>query len=195
MAGQVVINIVAVRLAAGGITETNAEAAAVAAAVRDAWQTNLMPKLSTDYKFVQVTARGVIEPAVSGSAPATLAAGAIAGPGLPTFAVAKVRIQTATPGRAGRGRTGLSGVDEGSTAAGSVNRLVPAAVTTYQTAINGFQSALLASALGLSIVVVSRFKGVDGTGKPVPRPGGPLVSDATALTVDGELGTRVSRLR
>jgi hypothetical protein len=195
MSGQVIINSLAGTLIGGSVAEDATTAQQVAAAFARAWESTLLTAISSQYAFVGVTCRGVTNPLVSGFAPAVVLQGTLAGSSLPTFAAAKVRLLTATPGPAGRGRTGICGVEEGATSTLTPNRLDAAPLASFQAKMDSFRQQLLASTPSITLSVVSRFKGTDAQGKPLPRVGGPLVSFVTSSPVLPELGTRVSRLR
>jgi hypothetical protein len=188
MAGQVIINSLAGFDGPVVSDESVDQAQNHADQVVEAWQVHVLPKLSNQYTFVGVTARGVRNRLISAESFGTVATGTGNGATLPTFVAAKVRLATATPGRAGRGRTGLCGLQEPQSPSGSPNMLDPVERADYETRMQAFMAALLAGANGIQLAVVSRVAG------RVPRPD-PLVSFVTAITVDAELGTRVSRLR
>jgi hypothetical protein len=86
-------------------------------------------------------------------------------------------------------------VVETSTDAALPNQLVEAKRAELAGGLALFRDDLAALLPEIFPVVISRFKGVDATGKPVPRPGGPIASRVTAITVVAPLGTRVSRIR
>ncbi len=188
MAGQVVINTLAGFDGPTTSAELITQAQVHADLVRDAWQQHLLPKLSSQYAFVGVTARGVNNPLIMAFSAATLPGGTVPGQPLPTFACAKVKLATATPGRAGRGRTGLCGIVEASTPDNLPNRLASSERGDFETRMNAFRTTLEGGTQGIQLAVVSRRS--QGALRPVP-----LVSFVTSITVDGELGTRVSRLR
>ncbi len=195
MAGQVIINSLAGFTGVAGPVDDVEEANGVAVAFRDLWQARILPSVSNQYTFVGVTARGVNNPLVSAFASSTAGTGGAMGTSLPTFACAKVSLQTATPGPAGRGRTGICGIDEAATTAALVNRIDSGTQNALQVGMDGILSGLLTVAKPINLSVISRFKGVDGQGKPIPRVDGPLASFVTSIVVRSELGTRVSRLR
>ncbi len=195
MAGQAVVNSLGIRVIGSTGFETPGEAIEVATGVRDGWQTNILPKLWTGLSLFSVEARGITS-AIAESVAATVTAGGNPGSPSPSFAAVKVKLRTATPGRAGRGRTGLGGLTEPSTPSDQPNRLSAAEAGDFQNRFDAFRNGL-AGVLpnGLELVVISRFVGTDVNGRPIPRPGGPVVSLVTSSTVDAQLGTRVSRLR
>jgi hypothetical protein len=195
MAGQVIINSLGFRIVASTGFETVGEALELANNVRDAWQLHILPKISTQYTFVGVQAKGLTAPGISEFAAATAPGGTVPGSPLPTFVAVKYKFRTLTPGRAGRGRTGLVGLTEASTPTDQPNRMLNSEPAAFLLAWEEFRTALLSASQPAEQVVISRYLGTDAAGDPVLRPGGPLVSLVTSVAVDGELGTRVSRLR
>jgi hypothetical protein len=195
MAGQVVINSLAGFTGAETVGETVEEAQLVADLFRSAWQAHLLIRLSNQYAFLGATARGMRNPLLSAFSPATVAAGSLTGAALPTFAAVKVKLQTGTPGPAGRGRTGLTGGVEDASGATTANTLTSVARADYQLGVDNFIAALLAATPSVKLSVISRFLGTDAAGKPIPRVAGPLASFVTSAIVMPTLGTRVSRLR
>jgi hypothetical protein len=188
MAGQAIVNSLGFRIIASTAFETPGEALELAKNVRAAWQTHLLPTISLQYTFEGVTARGVTEPGIAESAAATVATGGKFGDPLPTFVAVKVKFRTDTPGRAGRGRTGLPGLIEGGTLGPTPNRASPAEVAAYQQAWLEFRQMIAAASQPAEQVVISRFS---NKAKRVT----PISSVVTSHTVEAELGTRVSRLR
>jgi hypothetical protein len=188
MAGQVIINSLGFRITASTGFETPGEALELATNVRNAWQTNILPELSNQYLFVGVTARGLTEPGIAETSPATVGAGSKTSAPLPTFVAVKYKFRTATPGRAGRGRTGLAGFPELGTPETTPNRIAPNSQEQFLTVWQAFRAAIAAASQPAEQVVISRVLG------GVPR-AIPLVSLVTSVQVDAELGTRVSRLR
>jgi hypothetical protein len=132
---------------------------------------------------------------VSGVSIISSSPGGQPGAALPTFVAGRVVFQTGTPGRAGKGRTGLPGLLEGGTEPSAPNLLVGTTRNDLQTRITGFVADLAANVPTIKPVVVSRFKGTDGNGNPIPRPGGPIASVVTSTAVLSTVGTRVSRIR
>jgi hypothetical protein len=195
LAGQPAVCVVAFARTDSLGAETLAEAAIVAENVAIAWKARFLPNLTARVLFLRVTARGVIDQAVSGTSISTSQSGSRDVAALPSFVAARVKFQTATPGRAGRGRTGVPGLAEDNTESNSPNLLTGAAQAALATALSSFVGDLALLTPTVFPVVVSRFKGTDGAGKPLPRPGGPLVSPVTSSSVDSTVGTRVSRIR
>ncbi len=187
-AGQVIINSMAGIVIGATVDESPQEAADVAAIFRGAWEDNILARLCNVYQFVGVTARGVLNAEVSGFAAAVNTAGGSAAEPLPTFAAIRWRLQTAQPGRAGRGRTGLSPVPENTTDAAAPNSINAVNRAAYQANADAFLADLNNSLPSVALVVVSRF--LNG----VPR-ADPIASLVTSIAVDTRLGTRVSRLR
>jgi hypothetical protein len=175
--------------------ETPAEAAIVAEQVAIAWKARVMIVLNQFLIFQSVTARGMVVPEVSGVSSSGTRAGTIVGSAMPTFVAGRVVFQTATPGRAGRGRTGLPGMQEDWTDPDNPNQLRELFRGNLSTAMNNFVTDLNALLPRIFPVVISRFKGTDANGKPLPRVGGPIASEVTSTGVIAPLGTRVSRIR
>lgn len=194
MAGQQVINVHGLDWDNVAAPETQAEAAAAAEAAFVAWKAAFLVRLSDQYTVLGAQARGVGNPLILGESTGPPQAGARLETPLPSFAVAKVLIRSTEPGRAGRGRTGLSGVTENYTDLTSPNRLNGGGQLDLQQRADVWFASLKGGVPPRQLTVVSRFKGVDPTGKPVRRPV-PIASNATSVTVAAELGTRVSRLR
>jgi hypothetical protein len=195
MAGEVVVNVIGFARQDTLGAETPADAAAVANQVAIAWKARVMNALCASLVFQQVTARGMIEPQVSGVSIESSKAGVNTTTSLPSYVAAKVVFGTATPGRAGRGRTGLSGLPEVGTDGVAVNSLTASYQSDLASAMNLFMQDLAALTPTIFPVVISRFQGTDVTGKPVPRPGGPIASTVISTSVMSKLGTRVSRIR
>jgi hypothetical protein len=148
----------------------------------------LLPTISTKYTFIAVHARGLVQPGINETVQATIPAGGKFGDALPTFVAVKVKFRTNTPGRAGRGRTGLPGLVEAGTLSDTPNRASPAEVAAYQQAWTDFRNAVELDPGGAQQIVISRF--LNGIKRTTPT-----WSLVTSHTVEGELGTRVSRLR
>jgi hypothetical protein len=195
--GQAVVNVIGMARTDTLGGETVVEAGVVAEQVAIAWKQRLMPLLANGLRFDQVEARGMVVPEVVGKSFSPGVGGGL-GSGvaiLPSFAAVKVVFLTNTPGRAGRGRTGISGLAETYTEVSAGNNLVPSTQTSFQNAMINFINDLAALTPTIFPVVISRFKGVGGDGKPLPRPGGPIASAVVSTSVQSQLGTRVSRLR
>lgn len=192
LAEQEINNLVAVQ-AGGDLTEDEPAATAIADGVAAAWKLHVMPQLAVLYTLSNVTVRGLHTDGIIAVKPLS-GAGGIGSQSLPTFAVAKVQFLSATPGRAGTGRTGLTGIPEPLNAADSVsvNTLAPAYVADLSTAIGAFRTAVAAISPPqeslCSLAVVSRYA------NKVKR-AQPLVSPITSHKVLAKMGSRVSRLR
>ncbi len=194
-AGQDAINVIGFAREAITGAETGSEATIVANAVASAWNTRMMPKLSAQLVLNGVEARGMVVREVSGLSTVGTGSGTVLGASLPSFVAARILMSSDTPGRAGRGRTGLAGITEVMTQAASPNSLEFGERQGFQTAYDFFVADLAALVPTLFPVVISRFKGTGVDGKPLPRPGGPIASKVTTSSVQVSLGTRVSRLR
>ncbi len=186
--GQLVVNVIGFQLQDSLGAETAADAATVANQVAIAWKNRIIPRQSSAVRFLQVVARGARDAGVVGVSVAAPQSGGVAAQGLPGFAAVRVVLQSATPRRAGRGRTGISGVPEGDTLIDTPNNLSPTAQPLWATALNNFVSDLAAIVPTITPVVISRELNL------VPRPT-PLISPVTSVSVSVPLGTRVSRIR
>jgi hypothetical protein len=188
MAGQQVINVLGATAGDAFSVEDPIEASETASRVYQAWRDQVVFRLSSQYTATKAIARGVIDTSVSGESIGAVTAGGDASSALPTFAVAKVVLQSTRSGRAGRGRTGLSGITEGMTAPDAPNRLSAASIGVLEGAFDQFVGQAEGGAPTLKLVVVSRiFRGV--------KRATPLISAVVSTTVQAELGSRVSRLR
>jgi hypothetical protein len=195
MSGQEVINVIGFARQDTLGAETGTEAAIVANQVAIAWKQKVLAQLSDQLRFEVVEARGMVVREVSGLSIEPAANGSQGLPSLPTFVAARVVMTTNTPGRAGRGRTGLSGIAESLSEAGLPNTLSAAARNLLQGGYTDFITQLGALLPAIFPVVISRYKGTNPDGSPIPRPGGPIASAVTSSTVQSTLGSRVSRLR
>jgi len=165
-----------------------------AASVRAAWANRIMPQLANSCALTTVTARDlstIESPAaeVSGAQ----VNGALVGEISPAMVTALIQKRTALSGRARRGRLYLSGLRDVDVDGGA-GVLVAAYKTALQNAFSSFLSDI--QAIGGSnaeqMVVVSRYLGVDATGKPVPRAVG-LVTPITGLLVANSIATQRDR--
>jgi hypothetical protein len=188
ISGQLVANVIAFAQTDTLGAETGAGAAAVANQVAIAWKARIIPGQASSLKFLQVVARGVNDAGIVGTSIEAAANGAQAGASLPAFAAVRVAFGSDTPRRAGRGRTGISGVLEVDSDVASPNNLSAAARTAWATRVSGLITDLAANTPTIFPVVVSRVL------NRVPRPA-PLVSPVTTTAVQLPLGTRVSRIR
>ncbi len=195
--GQNVVNVIGFARQDTLGAETVTEAQVVANQVSIAWKARVLGQMASAVRFIEVEARGMFVPAVAGLSASGSQAGGIpsANAVLPSFAAAKVILATNTPGRAGRGRTGIAGLVEGDTEAISGNLLTAAKQNSLGTAFAGFVTDLAALTPTIFPVVISRYLGTGADGKPIRRPGGPIASPVVSNRVAPELGTRVSRLR
>lgn len=186
--GQLVVNVIGFARTDTLGAETPAEAAIVAEQVAIAWKARIIPRQVNTLKFLQVVARGVNNAGIVGTSIALPVNGSLVQAGLPGFAAARVQLQTQTPRRAGRGRTGLCGVSESDTDSATPNNLSAAAQTAFSNNFVNFVNDLAALAPTIFPVVFSRVLNL------VPR-AAPLVSQVTSTSVMIPLGTRVSRIR
>jgi len=161
-------------------------------ALRTLISTDLMPLLAAAIKFTRlvgtlldaVDSLGIVmsvTPPVSGSA---------GGAGLPNNSAYVVTFNTATRGRGGRGRNYIAGL--------TINDEVDANTVTgdFRTGLLSYYTALraLGSENGATMVVVSRFSGVDSDGKPIPRVTGLARPITSFSTFDTTLDSQRRRL-
>jgi hypothetical protein len=187
MAGQQIINSFGA-VGSVGPDEGLGEALTVAGAFRAAWQSSILPFLSNQYVFTKVTARGVRTTLLSAEVAATQGPGGVSLAALPTFVALKVRLATATPGPAGRGRTGICGIVEAATEPNQPNMVEASDRALWQTRFQNFRDALSGNTSPVALAVISRFL------NNAPR-ADPLVSLVQDHSIPAVLGSRVSRLR
>lgn len=161
-------------------------------AMRSLVETDLMPSLSTAIKFVRligtlldaVDSLGIV---LSVTPPVT---GSNVGAGLPNNSAYVITFNTATRGRSGRGRNyiaGLTTADESD--ANTVNDMFRTGIIAYYTALKA-----LGSENGATMVVASRYSGVDADGKPIPRATGVTYPITGFSTFDRTLDSQRRRL-
>lgn len=137
------------------------------AAMRTLIQTDLMPTLSTALKLIRligtlldaVDSLGVVLNVTPGFA------GSVGGSALPNNAALTVTFQTAARGRSARGRNYITGLT--TDMQDGINSIEDASVTGWLSYYDALRA--LAGENGATMVVVSRFSGVDADGKPIPR--------------------------
>jgi hypothetical protein len=164
------------------------------ASVRAAWANRIMPRMSTSTALTTVSGRDLSteegDAVVVGGA---IVVGTLAGEPAPAQVTALVQKITALGGKSRRGRLYLSFFRELDVDGGQ-GIIVAASLTALQTAMDGFLSDVQAIG-GTSdeqMVVVSRYKGVDAAGKPIPRAEG-LVTPITSLLVASSIATQRDR--
>jgi hypothetical protein len=184
--GQVVNNIIGVR--GPGDVPGGAQAQAIADRVLNAWAGRVVPELSQQYVCTGVDVVSITNPSVGAEAFGNFVGTNISDPITGAICVA-VDVLTGLRGRSFRGRTGLTGLVEGSV---SGNLLAEASRLQYQSKVRLFRDDL---AVGTAATpdafewgVVSRFA---GNVKRVP----PIFTPSIAVNVRSRVGTRVSRLR
>ncbi len=157
-----------------------------------AWVANIVPNLATTYVYLGATATP-IDPSILGTetSSGTGAVGAQNAATLPVFVSLGITLRTATAGRAGRGRTGLSPLTETYTGeAGGSGQVVTAAGVeqvrlSFQNFIDDIGSTGGVASPGILVVVSEVVNGL-------PR-AAPLVSLVTSFSVASMVGTRLSR--
>jgi hypothetical protein len=118
------------------------------------------------------------------------AAGGQASAGLPNNSAYVVTFNTTGRGRSGRGRNYISGLC-------TVQETDANTVTSaFRTGLLAFYSELKAAAseIAATMVVVSRFSGVDADGKPIPRTVGVTKAITSFTTADLTLDSQRRRL-
>jgi hypothetical protein len=190
---QVVNNVLGIR--GPGDVPGGVQADDVARRVRNAWQSSLMPLLSSGYVLTGVNVVSATNPEVGGFISAT-GGGPDNTEGVTGLVAAGVQIRTGLRGRAFRGRTGIPGLTEPMVAG---NFLTAAARNNLQGGMDAFRGALGGPTAPDTEVyelgVISRFKGVDANGVPIPRVGGPIFTPSISVDVSSRISSRVSRLR
>jgi len=166
------------------------------ASVRAAWVNRIMPRLANSVGITEVSGRNLStaegDAVVVGGAQVN---GAQAGEISPPQVTALIQKITALGGKSRRGRLYLSGTRDLDIEGGQ-GILVAAYAVALQTAFDSFLGDMQAIG-GTSdeqMVVVSRYKGVDAAGKPIPRAEG-LVTPITRLLVANSIATQRDRNR
>jgi hypothetical protein len=160
--------------------------------IRALIETDLLPFLSTIIQLIRVVGTLLdaadalsltlnVSPPVSGSDSASP---------LPNNSSYAITFQTAGRGRSKRGRNYIAGLTTGSR--GSTNTVT----STFRTNVLAYYDALLAlgTANGATMVVVSRFSGVDVDGNPIPRVAGVVTPITGFGTADMNLDAQRRRL-
>jgi hypothetical protein len=116
--------------------------------------------------------------------------GELALPPLPTSVSLAVSFRTGSRGRSFRGRNYVVGLVEDQT--DGANTFTDAVVSAFQAAYAGLIT--VASDSDCTWVVASRFSGVDGDGKPIPRETGVTTPITSVLVVDNVVDSQRRRL-
>ncbi len=157
-----------------------------------AWSVTMVGRLASSYVYTGATATP-IDPSIQGTE-STSGAGTVGpqtGTVLPVFVSLGITLRTATAGRAGRGRTGLSPLTETYTLdTGGTGQVVPASLVAdttlaFQEFIDDIGSTGGVASPGILVVVSTVVGGI-------PR-AAPLVSLVTSFSVASMVGTRLSR--
>jgi hypothetical protein len=168
----------------------------VANRVFEAWRLRIMPQVSSLVQLQVVRVRNInsefaqagesTNPAANGSKPIDMQ---------PAQVAALIQKRTALRGRAFRGRLYLAGISSASTDPGPGN-LLTVFRTALQGAVDQFRAdvALASAPTPLTLVVVSRYQGVDANGRPIPRALG-LATPITSMPVAFALATQRDRNR
>jgi len=150
-------------------------------------QTDLLPLLSNTLALVRIVAKLLttidgFQHILNVSPPATGSGGDRPVPNNSTYAI---QFKSALSGRSFSGRNYIAGILEEDVTSNSVTGALRTGLLAFYTAVGA-----LAASNNFTHVVVSRYSGVDGDGKPIPRAAGvttPVTTYTTAdLTVDSQ---------
>jgi len=161
-------------------------------AVRTLIQEELMPLLSTTIQLVRLVGT-LLDAADALSYTLTVSppfGGSAAGTALPNGSSYTISFLTAGRGRSNRGRNYIAGIPVTGTV--DNNHVDP----DFRTGLLSFYESLRALGVPSStfMVVVSRFSGVDGDGKPIPREVGVTSTITSFATFDDVLDSQRRRL-
>lgn len=164
------------------------------ASVRAAWANRIMPQLVDVAALFFVSGRELssLEAPSSKDAGPIVSGTKLGEPSVPQC-TALIQKVTSLTGKSRRGRMYLSFLPEADVV-GSTGSLTEPANVSLQTAFDQFLSDIQAIGGGQNeqMVVVSRYKGVDAAGKPIPRTTG-LVTPITRLVVARSIATQRDR--
>jgi hypothetical protein len=154
-------------------------------------QTELLPLLSNAIQLVELVAT-LLTTAESFSVSKTISppvTGGVVGESVPSNVSYVITFKTALRGRANRGRNYVPGLPN---AAVDTNTIVAGT----RTGLLDFYTTLRAGASegGWSMVVVSRYSGVDAQGKPIPRLVGQTTPISSFVTFDSTVDSQRRRL-
>lgn len=171
---------------------TVAQYTALANAMIVWWNTAYGLVLSSDLSLVEVYITDLTtatSPVHAQAAPIPNPTGTVPTATLPNNVSLTVSFRTANRGRSYRGRNYVPGLPENAV---TLNTVQPSTVAGIQNAYTG----LFAVADGQSIewVVVSRYSGIDGDGKPIPRTIGLATPVTAAIVVDAIVDSQRRRL-
>jgi len=144
-------------------------------------QQNLLPLLSNSIRLVELVGT-LLETAESFSVSQVVnppVSGGVANESSPSNVAYCVTFQTALRGRSNRGRNYIAGIPIDSVSTNTVTQ-------NFRTGLLDFYETLKAQAGegGWTMVVVSRYSGVDVNGKPIPRAIGVTTPITTITTFD-----------
>jgi len=118
-------------------------------------------------------------------------AGTINSPALPSFCSLVVKHTTGLGGRSYRGRTYIGAIPSGSAV---LPDLVTTAYSNSVTTAHNLLRTNLASA-GYTLVIASKYHGVDGSGRPIPRVTGfmtPIINSEAGTALDTQRHRKLS---
>lgn len=167
--------------------------AALLDAVFDWWDANLQPLIPVAVELSELVGTDLTSatgPQVSIS-PAGPPLGAVNDPSLPNNVSLAISFRTALRGRSFRGRNYHPALWETGVIKNTVQDTIVAAI---QAAYSALITDAGVAAAGFTWVVVSRFSGVDGDGKPIPRVTGVTTPVISALVVDPTIDSMRRRL-
>jgi hypothetical protein len=161
-------------------------------ALRDIIETELMPLLHTTIALVRLV--GTLLTAVDSFSTILVVTppigGSVGGTVLPNGTAYTVTFNTAARGRSNRGRNYIAGLNTAAMVDGNH------VTGDFRVALLAYFDAIRLAALDASLrwVVVSRFSGVDGDGKPIPRVTGVTHNITSASTFDNVVDSQRRRL-
>lgn len=176
---------------AGAITP--ADLTALINAMETFWNAEFQPLIPVTIELVEMVATDLTS-ATSAQvtlAPVVTSLGAVNDPALPNNVSLSVSFRTAQRGRAFRGRNYWPALWETGVIKNTVQDTIVAAI---QDAYNALITDAGVTAAGFTWVVVSRFSGIDGDGKPIPRVAGITTPVISATIVDPTVDSQRRRL-
>jgi len=157
--------------------------------LRDWWIANMRPIVGNNVTLEQVAAKSLHSagaPAVEFPVPA--GTGADPAPALPNCCTVTVKWLTGLAGRSFRGRSYHVGLTEAQV---TNNNIIPASLSVIAAAYNLLIPALTQATR--TMVVVSKYSGVDALGRPIPRSAG-VTTQITESFMDAVVDTQRRRL-
>lgn len=174
----------------GGFTEL--ELANLTGNVFSWWNTSVLAVLNEDFNSLRASARdltsatGLAFETATGAGP-----GSVVGEFAPNNVAAVVSFRTGLAGRSFRGRNYIPGISNNAVGGNTIDG-------TWRDAIIAAYSLLLPGGTvlpaGFIWVVVSRYSGVDGDGKPIPRLAGIVTTITAVVFTDNIVDSQRRRL-